>query len=51
MAGRWEIEFPSCLPVLRMGTTEGGQDNSLCEVHSRGLPVSAGTSQELSGLE
>lgn len=25
-----------------MGTTERGQDNPVCEMHSRGLPISAG---------
>lgn len=42
MAGKQEIEFPSFFPGLRMRTTEGGQDNSVCEKHSRGLPVNAG---------
>lgn len=31
-----------------MGTTERGQDNSVCEMHSRGLPISAG---KMSGPE
>lgn len=48
MAGKQEIEFPSLPPGLRMRTTEGGQDNSVCEMHSRGLPVNAG---KMSGAE
>lgn len=47
MAGEQEIEFPSLPPGLRMRTT-GGQFNSVCEMHSRGLPVNAG---KMSGAE
>lgn len=42
VADRQEIKFPLPPPqAWGLGTAKEGWDNSICEMHSRGLPVSA----------
>lgn len=50
MSGRWETGFPSLLPVLRVGTAEGGQDDSLVKCIPGVFQLVLGLCQGPSGL-